>query len=185
MDAGASLSHAHTQIITTPIIPPIVKDELLKSRTFYRKNKKCVFCEILSKETKSKRFIWENDNFIVFTPWAAIHPFEFWIFPKKHQPTIRNMTKKDGKKLAYAMRVSFGGLKTLLNDPSYNFGFHMFPEECYHWHIEVYPKLTIWAGFEKNTGIFINAVPPEEGAKNLRKVFKKEEKNLGRSNCTY
>jgi UDPglucose--hexose-1-phosphate uridylyltransferase len=95
------------------------------------------------------------------------------------------MTKKDGKKLAYAMRVSFGGLKTLLNDPSYNFGFHMFPEECYHWHIEVYPKLTIWAGFEKNTGIFINAVPPEEGAKNLRKVFKKEEKNLGRSNCTY
>jgi len=177
-DAGASLSHAHTQIIATPMIPNIVKEELIKSKEYCEKNKKCIFCEILSKERESERFIWENESFTIFAPWAGVHPFEFWIFPKKHQSTILDMSENEIKSLATALRVSFGGLKTLLDDPSYNFGFHMIPEECYHWHIEVYPRLAIWAGFEKSTGVFINVMSPEEAAGSLRDVFKKEEDKL-------
>ncbi|MEM3173831.1 MAG: galactose-1-phosphate uridylyltransferase, partial [Candidatus Bathyarchaeia archaeon] len=48
----------------------------------------------------------------------------------------------------------------------------------YHWHIEVYPKLAIWAGFEKSTGMYINTMPPEEAARNLRETFKREEESL-------
>jgi len=44
--------------------------------------------------------------------------------------------------------------------------------------LEVYPKLTIWAGFEKNTGMFINVVPPEDAAESLREAIQKEEKGL-------
>jgi UDPglucose--hexose-1-phosphate uridylyltransferase len=54
----------------------------------------------------------------------------------------------------------------------------MIPEEHYHWHIEVYPKLSVWAGFEKSTGIFINTVSPEEAAESLREPFRIEEKNV-------
>jgi UDPglucose--hexose-1-phosphate uridylyltransferase len=59
-----------------------------------------------------------------------------------------------------------------VNDPPYNYGFHLATDRetsnCYHWHLEVYPKLSIWAGFEKSTGMYINTVTPETAAESLR-----------------
>jgi len=178
-DAGASLSHTHTQLISTPFIPKIVGEELEASRRFWAKNKRCTFCEILRKERDSPRFIWENDGFVAFAPWASIDPFEFWIFPKKHRSTLLGLSQAEIEDLAMALRICLGGLKSLLRDPPYNFGFHIAPSketsDHYHWHLEVYPKLTIWAGFEKTTGMFINVVPPEDAAENLREAVQKEE----------
>jgi UDPglucose--hexose-1-phosphate uridylyltransferase len=54
----------------------------------------------------------------------------------------------------------------------------MLSESHYHWHVEVYPKLAIWAGFEKSTGIFINTVAPEDAAERLKESFKLEEGTL-------
>ncbi|MEM2309709.1 MAG: DUF4921 family protein [Candidatus Bathyarchaeia archaeon] len=173
--AGASLSHAHSQIIATPIIPKTVGEEIASSRRYYERKGRCVFCDIIDVETRSERFIWENGGFVVFAPWAPANPFEFWIFPKSHQPSILELAEDEIRCLAEALRVSLGGLRSLLNDPPYNLGFHMIPKEHYHWHIEVYPKLAVWAGFEKSTGIYINTMPPEESAKDLREAFKKEE----------
>ena len=180
LEAGASLSHAHTQIIATPTIPKIVEDELKTSEKFWVKKENCVFCDILQKERASARLIRENDGFIVFAPWASVHPFEFWVFPKRHQCCLLDLSKSEVKALAKTMRVSLGGLRTLLNDPPYNFGFHQKcgAKDYYHWHLEVYPTLAIWAGFEKSTGMFINAVPPEDAAISLREAFLAEEKRI-------
>jgi UDPglucose--hexose-1-phosphate uridylyltransferase len=181
-DAGASLSHAHTQIIATPFVPTIVNEELEACKRFWTKTGKCLLCDVLRKEKGGPRLIWENESFLVFSPYASVHPLEFWIFPKKHQSTLLKISQEEIKSLAKTFRVCFGGLKSLLNDPSYNFGFHMAPGEeargYYHWHLEVYPKLAIWAGFEKSTGMFINVVPPEDAATELKKIFRAEEKNL-------
>jgi len=177
-EAGASLSHAHSQIITTPTIPIILSNELKASKECYEANGTCVFCDILEKEKKGTRFIWENESFVVFAPWAAVHPFEFWILPKTHKTTLLDLQPKTVKDLARALNVCLGGLNSLLNDPPYNYGFHIAPnngkvDEFYHWHLEVYPKLTIWAGFEKSTGIYINVVPPEDSAKSLKQTIQR------------
>ena len=174
-EAGASLSHAHTQIIAASIMPRIVREELDKAKAYWNRTSKCVFCNIIRKEEKSNRLIWENKNFIVFSPWASVHPFEFWIFPRRHQPTILDMSPEEIHDLAVIMRKCFGGLKSLLNDPPYNFGFHMVPDSSFHWHLEVYPKLSIWAGFEKSTGVFINVFSPEEAASSLREALAREK----------
>ena len=89
------------------------------------------------------------------------------------------MTTDENIELAETFRVSFGALSNLLNDPPYNFGFHMSRENHYHWHLEVYPKLTTWAGFEKSTDMYINIVSPEEAALNIRKFAAKEYKKIG------
>ena len=178
-DAGASLSHAHTQIMATPIVPRIVEEELERSKDFWDKNGKCIFCDIIEKEKKSPRVVWENNSFIVLSPWASIHPFEFWIFPKRHQSTILEMKSREINELAVVFRLCFGGLRRLLGDPSYNFGVHMMPSLSFHLHLEVYPRLTVWAGFEKSTGIFINVVSPEEASSALKDAIMKEEKELG------
>lgn len=181
LEAGASLSHTHTQIIATCLIPKIVEDELKASEAKFKKDKECTFCEIIEKESGSARFIWESDDFVVFAPWASVHPFEFWLFPKEHQCCLLDLSQSQIKSLAEAMRVSLGGLKSILNDPPYNFGFHQLcakGSEHYHWHLEVYPRLSIWAGFEKSTGMFINVVSPEDAAKHLKEAMLREEKKL-------
>lgn len=180
-EAGASLSHAHTQLIATPITPRIIEEELRASKEFFEKNEACAFCDIAEREEQSPRFIWKNEHLVVFAPWASVHPFEFWIFPKKHQCCLLDLSQNEVAGLAETIRVCFGGLRTLLDDPPYNFGFHQITcgaEDHYHWHLEVYPRLSIWAGFEKSTGMFINVVSPEDAAEHMREAALKEEKKL-------
>jgi len=177
LEAGASLSHAHSQIIATPFVPKIVEEELKASRRFWKQNKKCVYCDILQKESDGPRLILENSEFVVFAPWASANPLEFWIFPKRHEATLLDMPKSEVKAFAETLKSCLNGLKRLVNDPPYNFGFHLTinkdAREYYHWHLEVYPKLTIWAGFEKSTGMYINTVIPETAAESLRKTISK------------
>ena len=138
-------------------------------------NRKCVFCDILEKEAKSSRLIYVNAEFMVFAPYASINPMEFWIVPKKHASNILDLTGAQVKMLAKALKLSLKALKDVVNDPPYNYGFHLSINEdskdYYHWHLTVYPKLSIWAGFELSTGIYINTVTPETAAESLRKAI--------------
>jgi UDPglucose--hexose-1-phosphate uridylyltransferase len=181
-EAGASLSHAHSQLIATPFVPLTLREELKASKRFWQSKRKCAFCDILKREKSSQRFIWEGDDFSVFAPWASVNPLEFWVLPRRHQASPLKMRKKERKDLAKTLRVCLGGLNSLVNDPPYNYGFHIAPsanaDKFYHWHIEVYPKLAIWAGFEKSTGIYINMVPPEDAAASLKEAAGKEEKHI-------
>jgi len=175
LEAGASLSHAHSQIIATPFMPKIVKEELAASRQHWRKTGSCIFCQIMGKERNSPRFIMENSDFLVFAPYASINPLEFWIFPKKHEASPIKLSNKERENFAKTLKACLGALKSLLNDPPYNFGFHIALDKAaspyYHWHVEVYPKLAIWAGFEKSTGMYINTVSPETAAESLREAI--------------
>jgi len=175
LEAGASLSHAHSQIIATPFIPNVVEEEMEASRKFWKQNRKCVFCDILEKELDGPRLILENADYVAFAPWASVNPLEFWILPKKHEITPLEMSKSEVKTFAKTLKTCLNGLKKLLNNPPYNFGFHLATDKdaskYYHWHLEVYPKLAIWAGFEKSTGIYINTVAPEAAAESLRKAI--------------
>jgi UDPglucose--hexose-1-phosphate uridylyltransferase len=175
LEAGASLSHAHSQIIATPFIPSVVEEEMEASRKLWKKSRKCVFCDILEKELDGPRLILENADYVVFAPWASVNPLEFWILPKKHEVTLLEMSRIEVKTFAKTLKTCLSGLKKLLNDPPYNFGFHLAinkdASRYYHWHLEVYPKLAIWAGFEKSTGIYINTIAPEAAAESLRKAI--------------
>jgi len=96
--------------------------------------------------------------------------------PKRHAPNILNLTPPEITSFAKTLKASLRALKHLVNDPPYNYGIHLSinPEaqDSYHWHLEVYPKLSIWAGFEKSTGCFINTVTPETAAESFRKAIK-------------
>ena len=93
-EAGASLSHAHSQIIATPFVPTIIDEELAASKNFWKQHEKCVFCDIIEKESKSPRLVHENSDFIVLAPYASVHPMEFWILPKKHAANILSLNAK-------------------------------------------------------------------------------------------
>ena len=66
-------------------------------------------------------------------------------------------------------------LEAALDDPPYNYVIHTAPFDAselahYHWHLEIFPRLTRVAGFEWGSGFYINPVLPEEAAGFLREV---------------
>ncbi len=173
LEAGASLTHAHSQIIATPMVPACIQEEQQAAKSYRQKIGRCVFCDIIERERKGPRSVMENSGFVAFAPYAAINPMEFWILPKRHSSNIADLTAEEIKILAQTLKNSLSALKKLVNDPPYNYGFHqtLTQDGSYHWHLEVYPKLATWAGFEKSTGIYINTVTPEAAAESLKKTL--------------
>lgn len=175
VEAGASIAHPHSQIITTPLIDVDLKKALSKSRKFYRTRKKCIYCVMNDWERKhQERVVFENKNFLVICPFASKSAFQMIISPKKHSPYFEKITEKEKKDLAEAFRVALAKLYKALNDPPYNFYLHTAPADgkkypYYHWHFTILPKTSVWAGFELGARMEISTIEPEKAAQYLRK----------------
>jgi len=173
--AGASLEHPHSQLYAIGIQPPSLNDELEGARSFRDEHGACVFCRTLEDERRAgTRIVFENAAFVVFAPYAARTPFETWIMPRRHSASFGDLDLS-GEKPAFAeaLQLTLKALQDGLNDPPFNYFIHSAPfkadaRDAYHWHLELIPKLSIAAGFELGTGVWINVVKPEESAAFLR-----------------
>jgi UDPglucose--hexose-1-phosphate uridylyltransferase len=174
--AGASLSHPHSQLIATPIVPKRVKEEIRGAKSYYEYKERCVFCDIVRQEINTReRLIIENEDFVAIEPFAPRFPFETWILPKVHNCSFENIQKKEVSNLAQVLKDILERINKVLDNPPFNYIIHSAPLNSsnlsyYHWHIEIIPKLTKVAGFEWGTGFYINPTPPEEAARFLREV---------------
>lgn len=176
--AGASLDHPHSQLIATPIVPRRVEEELHGSLEYFERKERCIFCDIVRQETLSpeERVIYENESFIVFVPFAPRFPYEVWILPKEHRHSFAEIKEEETLHLANSLKEVMTRYAKVLNRPPYNYIIHTSPinmtknlfNEFYHWHMEIYPRLTIPAGFEWGSGFYINPTSPEVAAKYLR-----------------
>lgn len=178
-DAGASLVHPHYQVYATQLLPPHIHSEQQGCYQYYQLNKTCVYCDIIKEEQKHKdRVVFESDHFVVISAYASRSPFETWILPKRHSARFEDQTEDELHQLAYVLKTVLGQLYMKLSDPPLNFYTHSMPfmrsnvalqdPKSYHWHLTIFPRLTIWAGFEYATGIPINPIPPEVSTKFLR-----------------
>lgn len=181
-EAGASLFHPHHQLIGLPITPKRVREELQGSQFYFKLKERCIFCDLIEQEQSAKeRIVYENKNFIAFCPYAARFPFEMWILPKDHSLDFYGQLAREKVHcMADMLKVILSKLDKLLHNPDYNYVIHAAPNrfprsgywytiaEDFHWHIELFPKLTRIAGFEWGSGFFINPLAPETAAKWLR-----------------
>ena len=172
--AGASIAHPHSQLMAIPVVSPYVKSELDGAENYHRQNKSCVYCTMVGWEKEKKeRVVFENDEFLVFCPFASRANFETWVVPKKHKPYFERMNQNDKILGGEALHEAVRRISKGLNNPDFNFYIHTSP--CngrdyphYHWHIEILPKTNIWAGFEISTGVEIITIAPEKAADFLR-----------------
>jgi len=175
VESGATIAHPHSQIITTPLIDPDLRNALSNAENYFRKNKKCIYCQMNNLEKKAKkRIVFENKGFRVVCPFASKSAFEVIISPKKHLPYFERITEKEKRQLAEAFKVALSKLYKALNDPAYNFYLHASPCDgkkypSYHWHWTILPKTSTWAGFEIGTRMEISTIEPEKAAEYLRK----------------
>ncbi len=166
-EAGASLSHSHSQLVTLPILPPLIKRELDAISHASR----CPFCKIVAAEKESCRLIEENENWILIAPFYSQAPYETWILPKRHFANLGEMHEDEGKMLAALLKRALGSMRSVLNDPSYNCMIFQLPSG-YHINIRIQPAISKIAGFERSTGVYINSIAPEHAARELRQQLK-------------
>jgi UDPglucose--hexose-1-phosphate uridylyltransferase len=174
--AGASLEHTHSQLIALPVVPKRVREETDGARQYFSFKERCIFCDIIRQESESGiRVIADTPAFIAVAPFAPRFPFEIWIMPRIHQSAFEDSQKQEFEQLSVMLKDMLMRLDKVLDHPAYNYIIHTSPipespNEHYHWHLEIMPKLTKIAGFEWGTGFHINPTPPEESAKFLRDV---------------
>lgn len=168
--AGTSLRHSHTQLISLAMVPTIVKEEVDASKKYIKEKGNCPFCDIWKKEIKSERRIFEDKYFVAFAPFAPRFSFEAWMVPRRHVTSLEFLN--EGEKFSFAgiLKKLISRLNSGLNYPPYNFYLHVSPEkEDLHFHLELCPRLSKWAGFELGSGLIINTMPPELAAEYYRK----------------
>ena len=153
--AGASLAHSHSQLVWMAEPPPAVRAE---------EDSDCRICALLEAETREElRVVATDDGLVLLCPPASRAPYELLIAPASgHDPPT-------AERLALAFRLlreMIGRLRRVEGPVPWNAWLH----EGSHWHVEVLPRLTTFAGIELGAGIYVNTLPPEEAAARLRAV---------------
>jgi len=165
--AGASLQHAHSQIFATKFLPPNLKDKSQRVQAYKLEHGSCVYCDVIKKESKGPRLIWQDKNVIAFCPYASMHNYEAWIMPKRHLDNITQLNHQEHLSLAKVLQKILKKINRL-NLP-YNYYFHqVVKDEDQHLYLKITPRGSVWAGVEIGSGLIINPIPPEEAAKFYR-----------------
>jgi UDPglucose--hexose-1-phosphate uridylyltransferase len=158
-EAGASLSHSHSQLIALPEIPDAVQQELGIAHRYQDRHGRCLMCDTVAAEiAEGSRLIGQTEHFAAF---AAFAP--------------RFELTADGIliELAGFMQNLLKAMDAVVSEPAYNLVLHTGPLRSVdmpglHWHWECLPRTARVAGFEWGSGAFIVAVPPEQAAAEMR-----------------
>lgn len=174
-EAGASISHPHSQLMAIPVTDPDIQSSLIGARRYWDIHQRCIYCEMINWDRETGgRIVFENDDFIALCPFASRMAFEVRIYPKTHLSYFERVNDKQKTALSEVFGAALSKLNKALGHPSYNFFLRTSPCDgkdysFYHWHFEVLPRTAIQAGFEFGTGIEISTIEPERAAEYLRR----------------
>jgi UDPglucose--hexose-1-phosphate uridylyltransferase len=155
-EAGASLPHSHTQLVWLHKPPPVVLAEDGGDGSSVRQH---VEAELASGE----RVVLERDGLVALAAYGGRVPYELLIAPIDDP----GGSAFESELLAPALGLVSEALRRLhaLEGPApVNAWLH----DRGHWHIEVLPRLTVFAGIELGAGIYVNSLAPDAAASALR-----------------
>ena len=177
--SGASLAHAHTQLIALPRVPDAIVREIGNFSTYADAHGGgCLLCDMASSDAAGGLAVFDDGVTQVLSPWAATSPYLLRVVPYQCAPTFSDATSAQRDSLALALTTAARAFKDALGDPSFNLVVHTAPFSVertralpFHWHIEMVPRFSCSAGFEVGTGMGINSTGPARAAELLRSAI--------------
>ena len=172
-EAGASLEHIHSQLIGTPMISPNLERRLALARDQFRQSGQTTMQQVVQWEREQRdRVIIERTHWTAFCPFASRFPFQVWVVPNQHEPSLQDCDRPRLSELGWLIRDLVDRLERAHDFPAYNVMFHVADqspesEKMYQWYVEIVPRLTRFAGYELGTGCWINHVSPNAAARQL------------------
>lgn len=183
IQAGATQTHSHTQLIGLPIIPKIENENYQRAYEYYKHNSHALLESVITQEeADAQRIIMQQGNFTAFCPYASAYPFEVMISSKKSLGQIDTLSDSSIEELAPLLLITLKKLKVQLGCFDFNLTIATPPlqkgtvandllssvNEAFRFAIRILPRIYKHGGFELNTGVMINPVLPELAAKLLR-----------------
>ncbi len=177
-NAGATLSHSHSQLIAMPFIPKKESENIKFYKEYYQEHNRSIFDDVIYEEKQHKKgVLFENSSFIAFCPYASSFAFEVMIIAKKDNSCINQLDDKEIYALSEVITFVFHRLKKSLEDFSFNMIIKNAPfleenilKKSYRFHINIIPRLYNIAGYELDSNIFINTILPETATKVLKEA---------------
>lgn len=172
--AGASVEHVHSQILGVSRVPREPAAELAGAGRFHRETGQCAYCDLIERERRAGvRWIAQNDGAVALAAYAGRFPYETWILPRAHSSAFAAVDDAALAAVADLIHRLLRRLAQIAPGIGYNLVLHSAPvhdaaRPDYHWHWELLPRTTGIAGFELSTGWFLNPLPPESAAEQLR-----------------
>lgn len=177
-NAGATMSHCHTQLIALPMIPKSFSELYRRSNDYYQTSGHALMESILSHEEEiQSRIIEKIDEFTSFCPYGSAYPFEVMISSTKATGQIDTLSRTRIDTVASLLISTLQRLRRQLGVFHFNLWISTPPlidtegigsfDLC-RFTIRIMPRLYRHGGFENSTGIIINPVSPELAAKLLR-----------------
>jgi UDPglucose--hexose-1-phosphate uridylyltransferase len=177
LNAGASQSHPHSQIIGMPILP-IAKRELLQREfDYYKKHGRKLLMDIVEEEIDDdKRVLFKNRDFVSFMPYASLFPFEVMITTLDNSCfSFTNFSDMKLEELATIIQKTMELLYKEIGEFDFNIEFFEPPinknfdtEDIFDsirnfhlFYIRIRPRIFNLAGFEVMNEMYINPVEPE------------------------
>lgn len=175
-DAGATMSHCHTQLIGLPLIPKKQREMNRLSREYFQHHHHALMESIIRDEEEQKiRMIKSYGDFSAFCPYASGYPFEVMISSKKWVGQIDTLSDEHIHELSVVLSSVMNRLHTQLQRFSFNLwvstpplGLDAHEPEAYRLIIRILPRIYRVGGFEVTSDMLINPVEPELAAKLLR-----------------
>ena len=97
-DAGASVEHAHSQLIATPMIPLTIQEEMRFASEYFAARRHVLLLRIDSPRTHGKHTaVSASQGCFAFTAYAGRQPFETWIVPTRHLSHLQMITTAGGR----------------------------------------------------------------------------------------
>lgn len=173
-EAGASVTHPHSQIVALPIVPPYI-DQLAKAAAAYHNEhgRSVAEDEVKQEREQAVRVVYENSKFLVYCPFAPHADYHVRIMPKHSGSFFHEITQDQVEHLAKVINLSFRRLNRIAGTPPYNAFVRTGPVGAkrlpgFRWHIDIVPHLSVPGGMELSTGLDVVTVSPEEAARALR-----------------
>jgi UDPglucose--hexose-1-phosphate uridylyltransferase len=171
--AGASLEHIHSQIVGLDVVPPAIDAEMAAVR-----RDAATFSRLLEAARRGGRIVAERGDLVALVPPAPRQPYETWIVATCPEAHFHATSPERVVAIADLTRDLVVRLERLAPGCHYNWWLHQapFPRSLdddriagsWHWHLEVVPRLSEFAGFEIGTGCHITTRSAEESAEMLR-----------------
>ncbi|GIW94415.1 MAG: galactose-1-phosphate uridylyltransferase [Pirellulaceae bacterium] len=172
--AGASIEHAHSQLLATTLLPPPWQIRLARWRKFYYDTNLTVVGQWLQQEQRQGcRLVAADTDWVAVCPFASRVPFEVRVAPRRPAAYFEQLDARLRRRLAALLQRICRRLEAVAPGVAYNVIVHTAPfdpppHDYFHWYVELLPRLTRAAGFEWGTGCFINPVEPERAAALLK-----------------
>lgn len=166
--AGASQTHAHTQIFALPFVPDRV-ERMRRNRLALAKKVKTPPHALLLAEATPGRVVHKDSRVIAFTDPFTPFAYGVRLMLRRHVDNITQTTGAERRSLAQALHSLMPLIRKL--DLAYNFYFHDAVADRYEpFDIRFCPRGNIQAGFEFDAGLLINPVAPEQAAEAYREA---------------